>query len=155
MLRPWLPLLLALAGAALPLSASALEPKKPSQLVTLLPSGPCAAGEGFLYDLRVGADGSTAPFTIPQGQVLVVTRWGFGFSGGTSVASAFANLAIEGSVPVASGYVAFDAEGYGGGTLELSSVVGAGAVLCGSHGSGSSSVAPLGGFVEGYLTKAK
>jgi hypothetical protein len=148
-------LLLALAGAVLPVSASALEPKKPSQLVTLLPNGNCDGGEGFLYGFRAGPDGSFAPFTIPQGQVLVLTRWGFGFSGGTGTTSAFANLTIEGGIQVAFSYFAFDADGYGGGTVPLSTVVGAGASLCGSHSSGFNNVAPLGGFIEGYLTKAK
>lgn len=148
-------LLLVLAGAVLPVSASALEPKKPSQLVTLLPSGNCAGGEGFLYGFRAGPDGSVAPFVIPQGQVLVLTRWGFGFSGGTGTASAFANLTIEGGIQVATSYFAFDADGYGGGTVALSTVVGAGGTLCGSHSSGFNNVGPLGGFIEGYLTKAK
>ena len=69
-------LLLALALALVPLSAQALEPKKPSQLVTLVPSNTCENGEGFVYGNRVNPDGTFSSFTIPPKQVLVVTRLG-------------------------------------------------------------------------------
>ena len=152
MIRPLL--LLALAGALLPVSASALEPKKPSQLVTLEANDPCDQGKGQIYDLRVLPDGSTAPFTIPQGQVLVVTRWMFDFYGGSSGAGAFAYLKIEGGDGLGRARFLYDPQGNGGGTLELSGVVGAGQTLCGTH-SDVPGVGSLGGFIEGYLTKAK
>jgi hypothetical protein len=134
----------------------ALEPKKPSQLVTLVPSAPCENGEGLLYGNRVNPDGTHAPFTIPPKQVLVLKRWSFVFNGGGGAASATAALQVEGATSaLARVYFPFDADGRGGGATELSAVVGEGETLCGFHTSGIASTAPFDGFVEGYLTKAK
>ena len=146
------------ASAALAVSAPvhALEPKKPSQLVTLVPSETCAGGEGFLYGNRVNPDGTSGTFTIPQNQVLVLTRWTFIFGGGTAVASAVAALQTVGSTtPHVRVYFPFDADGRGGVSTELSTTIGAGVELCGFHNSVSGSVFPYDGFIEGYLTKAK
>jgi hypothetical protein len=62
-----------LAGGALP--SGALEAKKPSELVTLRTSGAaCTASPGTRrLDQRVLPDGTTTPFTMPPGRVLVVT----------------------------------------------------------------------------------
>lgn len=148
--------LLALALVLLPLSARALEPKKPSQLVTLVPSITCENDNGFVYGNRVNPDGSLSPFAIPPKQVLVVTRWGFTFTGGGVTAGAGVTLQVQGAVAaLARLYFNFDADGNGGGVTELSAVVGEGQVLCGSHNSGLNSIAPFDGFVEGFLTKAK
>ena len=57
-----------------PSQAGILAPKKASDLVTLTPSGAgCVSALGVLLDTRVAADGTTAPFTVPAGQVLVLT----------------------------------------------------------------------------------
>jgi hypothetical protein len=146
----------ALVSLAVSAPVHALEPKKPSQLVTLTPTAPCEDGEGFLYGNRVNTDGTFAPFTIPPKQVLVLTRWTFMFDGGTGAASAAAVLRTESATAAhARVYFAFDAEGRGGGSTELAAAIGEGQSLCGFHSSGLASVAPADGFIEGYLTKAK
>jgi len=155
MVRLLLRMLLACAAAALPGSASALEAKKPSQLVTLKASDQCDLNRGQIYNLRILSDGSTAPFAIPQGQVLVVTRWMFRFGGGTPGNAAYAYLRIEGNLEgIGQGPFVYDAEGRGVGSFELSAVVGAGTQLCGTN-SDDAGVVSLGGFLEGYLTKAR
>lgn len=147
---------LALASFAFSAPARALEPKKPSQLVTLTPSGTCAGGEGFRYGNRVHPDGTFTPFTIPPKQVLVLTRWSFIFSGGAAVASAAAVLETEGaSAAHVRRYFPFDADGRGGGESELSVVIGEGQTLCGYALSSDPAVGPFDGFLQGYLTKAK
>ena len=152
MIRFLLPLTLAL----LPVAAQALEPKKPSQLVTLVPSGTCQSDDGFLYGNRVNPDGSFSSFTIPPKQVLVVTRWAFTFTGGAGTAGTVAALATsDATSALARVYFPFDADGSGGGATELSAVVGEGEVLCGFHVSGLQTIAPFDGFIEGFLTKAK
>jgi hypothetical protein len=148
--------LAALASLAVSAPVHALEPKKPSQLVTLVPSETCAGGEGYLYGNRVNPDGTYAPFTIPPKQVLVLTRWTFLFTGGTTVASAPAALQTEsGTTTHARVFFPFDADGRGGGSIELAAPIGAGQVLCGFHSSDAAAVSPFDGFIEGYLTKAK
>jgi len=149
-------ILLPLALLLIPLAAGALEPKKPSQLVTLVPSNTCENDNGLLYGTRVNPDGTFSSFTIPPKQVLVVTRWGFSFNGGGVTAGAGAALQVQGAAAaLARLYFNFDADGNGGGVTELSAVVGEGQVLCGFHNSGLNSIAPFDGFIEGFLTKAK
>jgi hypothetical protein len=156
MVRAWLGMLLALAAAVLSGSASAVEAKKPSELVTLEANDPCDLSRGQTYNLRVFPDGSTAPFSIPEGQVLVVTRWMFSFGAGSPGNGAIAVLKFDGtSSGVGVGHFTYDSEGTGGGTLELSAVVGAGKTLCGTHGDNAPGVGSLRGLLEGYLTKAK
>jgi hypothetical protein len=145
-----------LASLALGSPVHALEPKKPSQMVTLGPAAECQNGEGYLYLNRINPDGTFASFTIPPKQVLVVTRWHFSFTGGAGAASTLAILQTNDATAAhARAYFPFDADGRGGGTIDLSLVIGEGEVLCGYHTSGVASVAPLDGFIEGYLTKAK
>lgn len=154
MVRPLLSMLLAFAAAALPGSASAVEAKKPSQLVTLEANDQCDSNRGQIYNLRVLPDGSTAPFTIPEGKVLVVTRWMFRFGGGTPGNAELAFLRIEGGSGIGQGPFVYDAQGRAVGSFELSAVVGAGTQLCGTN-SDLPGVDSLGGFLEGYLTKAR
>ena len=77
-------LTLALAGCVTP-GARSLGPRTASDLVTLLGGAPatggCTGAERPI-DRRTLADGSTGPFTIPAGKVLVLTgvEW---FSTGT------------------------------------------------------------------------
>jgi hypothetical protein len=152
MIRAFLVLCLAFLLAP---AAGALEPKKPSQLVTLVASDDCESGAGFLYGTRLLPDGTATAFTIPPKQVLVVTRWGFNFNGGSGLAGANAFLRIDGtSAAIAHLTFAFDAEGRAGDAVDLQGVVGEGRALCGYHNAGAS-VTPGSGFVEGYLTKAR
>jgi hypothetical protein len=72
-------LLGALLSAILVTSAHAtgVEPKKPSQLVQIQynTSSPTLCPNGHLaLDQLVAADGTVSPFTIPDGQVLVITE---------------------------------------------------------------------------------
>ena len=64
---------LACAGLAAGGTARALEPAKPSQLVTLLSESSCPFATTDAYGPRVNANGTTVNFVIPNGQVLVVT----------------------------------------------------------------------------------
>ncbi len=146
---------LALGILVAPSPAAGLEPKKPSQLVTLTASGSCSNGSGLLYGRRVLPNGTDTPFVIPKGQVLVVTRWGFAFQNNTGLAGSVALLDADGA-PWWFARVAytFDADGRGGAVIGLSAVVGEGQTLC-ARGAGLPAVTPDIGFVEGYLTKAK
>jgi hypothetical protein len=56
---------------------AALAPSKASQLVTLVGGAACSCfgGTGVALDTRVNADGTTAPFSIPAKQVLVLDAW--------------------------------------------------------------------------------
>ena len=54
--------------------AGVLGPTRPSQLVSLFSSGNNNCGSyGASLDLREGADATELPFSIPPGQVLVIT----------------------------------------------------------------------------------
>ena len=142
------------ALAAPPLTLG-LEPKKPSQLVTLTFSGACSSGSGLLYGRRVLPNGTDTPFVIPKGQVFVVTRWGFAFQNNTGLAGSIAILDADGA-PWWFARVAytFDADGRGGAVIDLAAVVGEGKTLC-ARGAGLPAITPDPGFIEGYLTKAK
>lgn len=50
--------------------AGVIAPAKPSQTVVLKPGATCGAGAAL--DTRVNPDGTTAPFSIPDKQVLVL-----------------------------------------------------------------------------------
>lgn len=56
---------------------AAVEPQNPSDLVTLIPSGMCPQG-GSDMSFRVLSDASIIPFSIPEGQVFVITSWQWG-----------------------------------------------------------------------------
>lgn len=58
---------LAVASVA---NAGVVAPSKPSQTVLLKPGAAC--GAGFALDTRINPDGTTAPFSIPDKQVLVL-----------------------------------------------------------------------------------
>lgn len=83
----------ALLATAAP--AGALEPSKPSQIVTISTArtaSPSTCGgfsNVFAFDTRHLPDGTDAPFSIPAGQVLVVTSgevWYFGSASSTGTA---------------------------------------------------------------------
>jgi hypothetical protein len=53
---------------------SPLSPTKPSDLVTILSTGAkCGSSPWFALDQQVNSDGTLSSFTIPAGQVLIVT----------------------------------------------------------------------------------
>ena len=61
-----------LAGVAF---AGSLAPTRPSQVVTVQTGGTtCSGSSNNKLDTIVNADGSTGPFTIPAGQVFVITE---------------------------------------------------------------------------------
>jgi hypothetical protein len=68
--------LLVCVSVAAPAGAEELAPKDASQLVTLRTTvvGGCQTG-GTKFTLRVLPDGTTTPFTIPEGKVLVLTNF--------------------------------------------------------------------------------
>src|SRR5262249_51098769 len=68
--------LVLLSLASTPASAAAVATSNPSQLVTVAAVGNCTAALGLstdLFNTLVKGDGTTAPFSIPAGQVLVIT----------------------------------------------------------------------------------
>jgi len=69
-------LLLAFGSLASSAWAAHVAPRRPSDIVTLVPSGaPCplpVAGD-VVFDVRILADGTRAPFSLSHGNVLVVT----------------------------------------------------------------------------------
>jgi hypothetical protein len=97
---------LVLAGA-LPAPAGALEPKKPSEIVTVIGRSTAPACPGV--DEKLGArlvnqlaanDGSTGTFTIPPKSVFVVQSFEFQLIGGNDDAFEALNLiAVDPAVP--------------------------------------------------------
>jgi hypothetical protein len=147
-----LPAVFSVAAAAGPLVAT-----KPSQVVTLTVGGEgCAFGEAIA--LRVLADGTTAPFTIPEGQVLAINEvdWGIAFG----PASSTLVIALSAQLPGAASPVPFfldtapsDGNGSGGTTSPVAqAIVASGATVCRAGGTeqGARSV-----IVRGFLAKAK
>jgi len=75
-MRPYvLSVALVLLGlASTPATAAALAPSKPSQLVDVQANGSCPfTFTTDLFNTLVKGDGTTAPFSIPAGEVLVIT----------------------------------------------------------------------------------
>jgi hypothetical protein len=75
-MRPYaLSVALVLLGLATPATAAALAPSKPSQLVAVVATGSCpfVGVTTGLFDTLVKGDGTRAPFSIPAGEVLVIT----------------------------------------------------------------------------------
>jgi hypothetical protein len=87
--------IIAIAVSVLALSNTAhaqLAPQNPSDLVTLKISNMgehCSGNQGFKMNRRVFSDGSTDTFSIPDGQVLVITdfQWGPTFVGANNFES--------------------------------------------------------------------
>lgn len=146
-----------------PPSAAPLAPSKPSQIVTLTYDNFCAGTTSLVnvIDTQIMPDGTTQPFTIPQGRVLVVT--GLDWS-----ASRCPPLSAPGTVGVyvflgATGRVAFnDYATIGAGTSPGSScstggkasvvpnlVVKPGTELCAGYDNTTFGGAP--GIVHGFL----
>jgi hypothetical protein len=91
-------LTIALAVSMLVVSNTAhaqLAPQRASDLVTLNinPAERCDDGEGFRMNIRVLSNGFTEPFSIPAGQVFVITDWQW-FSSAIIGANAFEGVAL-------------------------------------------------------------
>lgn len=91
-------LTIALAVSMLVVSNTAhaqLAPQRASDLVTLNinPSERCDDGQGFRMNIRILSDGFTEPFSIPQGQVFVITDWQW-FSSAVIGPNAFEGVAL-------------------------------------------------------------
>ena len=147
---------IAFALLALPVVSHAgpLGPTKPSQLVSLTYSGAtCSVGGGTKADTRAMGDGSTAPFTIPAGQVLVITGVQWNESGSGTADSSFLYLVGSGGTAVVSvGAGLVGTGGYGGGNFGVSGVVvKPGTDIC----IGLNSLSTAYPTVQGYLTKDK
>lgn len=155
---------LAIASVA---RSGALEPTKPSQMVVLTYSDFCTETTSLanIIDTQILPNGTTQPFTIPAGQVLVVT--GFDWSAYRCPA-----LAAPGTVDVymflgATGRVVFnDTAVIGAGTPPTSScstggkasvvpnlIVKPGVELCAGFDNQTFGGAPA--IVHGFLTKDK
>src|SRR5262249_549990 len=161
-MRPYvLSVTLFLLGLASTPATAALAPSKPSQLVTVAASGSCTA-LGLTTDLfntLVKGDGTTAPFSIPAGQVLVITDLTVFAPGKTAdgtvqvqvvvgTATSHFGIVTANVTANASGGVGFAA------TFPTGIVVKSGASICPVAFDGTSNVA-AGGSLHGFLTKDK
>jgi hypothetical protein len=155
-----------LSLASTPATAAALAPSKPSQLVAVTALGTCPLGfTTALFDTLVKGDGTTAPFSIPAGEVLVITDLTVvvdgktpgdtidaGVFAGTS-ASSRSLIFFENITAGPSGAVTLSA------TFPTGIVVKSGTSLCpiardNTGGSGTPAVF-AGGSLHGFLTKDK
>src|SRR5262249_19343635 len=132
--------------------AGTLGPSKASQLVTLGTSGASCLSGLRKVDTRLNGDGTSAPFIIPPGMVLVITgaEWfTFDLPGLGSGTEPF-NINLEGAgtatVHVTGGQ--FGVEGEGGSTTFSSGiVVKPGTNICARLGSGNSPFPVIHGFL--------
>ena len=133
--------------------AGPLVPSKPSQVVTLAATGTtCVVGR--LFEVQHSADGISVPFSIPPGQVLVVTGFDWSVTGtsgstvsafltidtGTAFQEAFSDGALADSSGLATKSV-----------LVPNLIVKSGPRLCAGAGGG----ALVGALVHGFLAKDK
>ena len=148
--------------ASTPASAAALAPSKPSQLVTVAALGSCTA-LGLTTDLfntLVKGDGTTAPFSIPAGQVLVITDLTVFATGKTAGGTVQVQVAVGTAATshifiVAANVTANPSGGVGfTATFPTGIVVKSGASICPLAFDGTSNVA-AGGSLHGFLTKDK
>jgi hypothetical protein len=108
-----------------PVSAAPLAPRKASELVSLQASPTttsCAAGNGRAFDLQFRPDGSTLfTFSIPAGQVLVVTDVTFQKSGLAANATYAPAVVTDSlfSIPIVLPTVTANAAGNAGGSVSL------------------------------------
>jgi hypothetical protein len=77
--------------------ASSVAPAKPSQIVALISSGgaPACPHAGKQIDSQIEPDGSFQPFSIPTGQVLVVTGFDWTVFGLLASQTARVELVLE------------------------------------------------------------
>jgi hypothetical protein len=78
-MRTWKAALGLAAILTVPAHAGVIGPTRPSDLVNVLAtpggSGTVCGGQAVAFDMRQMADGTQVPFTIPPGQVFVVTGY--------------------------------------------------------------------------------
>jgi hypothetical protein len=145
------------------IAAAALAPSKPSQIITLFNTSgtACGSSHGLAVDHIVKSDGSSAAFTIPAGQVLIITS----IDWSAEVATAnrrfdFALVSIPGGAFATGGGALSDADFTVSGTLLIPGglVVKPGVTLCPEvdHG-GPAFVESDAAFVRvhGFLAKDK
>lgn len=105
--------------------AGVLGPRKPSDLVTLITNGSTCSPISFLrMDTQIHADGTSSPFSIPAGEVLVLTGvdWDEGGASGGVDNLVLALLGADYSVAaISTGPIG--ANGYGGASTPLSGIV--------------------------------
>ncbi len=149
--------LLSLLLAAESALAASLLPRKPSELVTLEANptlSSCAAGNGRGFDIQFRPDGSTLnAFSIPAGQVLVITDLTFeksGLAGGASYNGWVVTDPLF-SVPLIAPTVTANAAGNAGGAVSLGQgiVVRSGTRLCFFDNANYTA------RIHGFLTKDK
>jgi hypothetical protein len=137
--------------------AVALEPTRPSQIVMLTTSGgaSCGPSEETALDNQVLPDGTRVPFTLPPGQVLVLTGMSWNLFGQTPDRLTVLGLAVKLGTGIIVGKfraaALADAGGRSSGSVLIPKVVvrpAPGLPLCvGGFSAGSSG----GVFVYGFL----
>lgn len=156
--------LLIAAAVAAPVAAGPLAPAKPSQVLTLMrdataPNAPCGATSGLINAMISPVDGSLSPFTIPAGQVFVLTggSWSDPLSSG---ASAHLRIMLRTSTTAntlfSSPSVLAGSAGHAAGSfvVEPGIVVKPGAALCTELVANGTAVSNF-PRLYGYLTKDK
>ena len=130
---PGLALTVNLVWAAV--AGAVLTPSNASQVVTLRsnPFNTCDSGLGEVFDRRVAADGTSSAFSIPAGQVLVITDWSYSVitnSTANAGTSDVALLGVVGGTVIASSPFEFDSAGNAGKTEQVTAVMKSGHQLC-------------------------
>ncbi len=138
-------------------TAGVLAPRKPSQSITLLTSGVSAPCGGTaldaLVDTEILSDGTTAPFTIPSGMVLVIDGLSWAASSGTPDRLIGILIDIGGDLPNApwNDSAISDSLGDAGHDVFVPNIpIKSGVSLC-LHAGGTLTR----GIVHGFLTKDK
>jgi hypothetical protein len=150
-------LVLGMAGSGI---AGTLAPAKPSDLVTVF--GNTTAGcptlfGAFAVTSQQVSDGSPTAFSIPAGQVLVITSWDWKSSGGGAAAAAtwatLYTVTPSGGARISDGNGTSDGSGSAAGTTIIPSgfAMKSGENLC--FTTGGSGVGYV--LVHGFLTKDK
>jgi len=130
-----------------------LAPSKPSQmvLVTVGPAAGCPQGAENLTE-QIFPDGTRGPFSIPSGQVLVITEveWSVAAAPANVYAGTAIYLASHRDGPLWSDEALTDGNGFvGTSSLVPSAIVKSGDTLCRTSSPGTG----LGLMLRGFLTK--
>jgi hypothetical protein len=135
-------------------NAGALAPSRASDVVTLFTSGTACPSAGTLLDFRRQSDGTDVAFTIPAGQVLVVTGMDFASVGFSPSLNQIVTLSLASSATVITRAVALlDSSGSGAANVSTPLIaIKSGQQLCVStNGVGN----PASILVHGFLAKDK
>jgi hypothetical protein len=140
-------------ASALAAAAGPLVPTKPSEVVTLAFSGTVCASSSVALDQRVLPDGTTVPFAIPEGRVLVVTEVDWQIDGNTpSVTMTFELRALTPAATATTFFTDFatsNAEGDAGNVRPVANAI-VGTALCARGSTGVQEA-----YVRGFLAKDK